>query len=140
MATLPQIFVDLNDITTADRTVGTVYGRRADGTLVSVKVDNNGVLYTTTSITAGSANSYFSDQVVTALSGTFQNFAFGFTSINITLFNDSNVEVIEFSFDGTNVHGRLKSGEGITQDFRSQSSIWLKTVSGNPSDYRLMVY
>jgi len=41
---LPQNFADLNDITTTQKTVVTLYGRKSDGTLIALQVDDNGVL------------------------------------------------------------------------------------------------
>lgn len=171
---LPPTFADLNDLTTATKSVVALYGRKADGTLIAIQCDDNGVLASSAILDAdveigavelkdadtdtrgkvksdgtdnavvvvqnGSTQSFFSDHTVVALNGTFTQQLFGFKSFNISLFNDSGAEVIEFSFNGTNIHGRLKVGEGLSMDYRAQTGIYLRTVSGNPADYRLSAY
>lgn len=86
----------------------------------------------------GSTNAFFADQTVLALTNTFQQLSFGFTTFNITFLNDSAI-TIEVSFNGTNVHHRFKPAEGMSWDYRAQPSIWLRTttVAGN---YRISAY
>lgn len=168
---LPYEFLDLNEMTTASRGVVALYGRRADGTLVAIQVDDNGLLASSASFTGGSisiadplipanvanivvapnlpnaiatrptgsTNAYFADQTILATTLVFQQLSFGFTSFSITLINDDSAKSIEFSFDGVNVHGRLKVSNGFTMDFRSHTSIWLRS-SVAAANYRLMVY
>lgn len=88
----------------------------------------------------GSANAYFCSESVTALTGTFQNFVFGFTSFSISLYNDDYAEQIQFSFDGISVHGQVNVGEAVAMDYRSQPGIYLRTVGGNAANYRLSSY
>ena len=87
----------------------------------------------------GSTNSYFADQVTLPLTGVFQQLSFGFTSFNITFLNDSS-QTIDISFDGVNTHQRFKPSEGLSMDYRSQPSIYIKTVSGLAANYRLSAY
>jgi len=87
-----------------------------------------------------STNKYFEDQSGTALTTSFAKQEFGFSSFSIFIANDqTSTGYIEYSFDGTNVHGRLKATEKKTMDFRRQREIWLRGESGGES-YRLEVY
>ena len=86
-----------------------------------------------------STNRYFQDQSGTALTGSFAAQSFGFPSFSILVVNDDAARYIEYSFDGTDVHGRLHAGESRTMDFRRQRRIWLRGESGGES-YRLEVY
>lgn len=86
----------------------------------------------------GSRNSFYTDNTVTALTTSFVQQAFGFMSKSITVINDS-VNTVDFSFDGVNVHGKLRNGEATTMDHRAQSSIWLRSnIAG--SAYRTWSY
>jgi len=58
---------------------------------------------------------------VDTLSGT------NFISQSIMFSNDGAAD-IQFSFDGTNLHGRVKGGEALQQDFRRAKRIYLKTT------------
>jgi hypothetical protein len=88
-----------------------------------------------------STNSYFQDQSGTALTTSFVKQEFGFKSFCITLANDANGAYIEYSFDGTVVHGRVKDTDSQPKvmTFRRQGSIWLRGESG-AEPYRLEVY
>jgi len=86
-----------------------------------------------------STNRYFEDHTTTALTGSFVDRSFGFSSFSILIVNDDAVGFIEYSFDGVNVHGRLHAGESRVMDFRRQRHIWLRGESGGES-YRLEVY
>jgi len=85
-----------------------------------------------------STNRYFQDQSGAALTGSFVSQSFGFSSFSISIVNDA-AGYIEYSFDGTEVHGRLHAGESRVMDFRRQRRIWLRGESGGES-YRLEVY
>ena len=53
-----------------------------------------------------------------------------FTSHSFELINDSASD-ITFSFDGTNDHGKVKTGEPARQqNFRREKTIWLKGTAG----------
>jgi hypothetical protein len=39
---------------------------------------------------------------------------------------------IQFSFDGTNVHGKVKAGEDVTFDFRRERQIWIRSSAASP--------
>lgn len=88
-----------------------------------------------------STNSYFQDQSGTALTTSFVKQEFGFASFCIVLANDATGTYIEYSFDGTAVHGRIKdTDDGLkSMLFRRQGSIWLRGESGGEA-YRLEVY
>lgn len=85
----------------------------------------------------GSANSYYQDQSGTALTGSFAQQLFGFSSFNISLANDSALTDINFSFDGVNTHGTIKPAEIFVMDYRRQTGIYLK---GAGAEYRVMAY
>jgi hypothetical protein len=86
-----------------------------------------------------STNRYFEDQAGTALTASFVSQSFGFASFSLLIINDDTTDYIEYSFDGTNVHGRLLAGESRVMDFRRQRQVWLRGQSGGES-YRLEVY
>ena len=86
-----------------------------------------------------SKNGYFKDQAGQALTASFVRFEIGFASFSITLFNDAVGKYIEYSFDGTTVHGRVKAGEVRTMDFCRHADVWLRGESGSEA-YRLEAY
>lgn len=170
MATLPPEFLDINDLTTSSRGVSVLYGRREDGSLVAVKVDDSGYLPITLAsiqieaielkdpvssnmanvepvagsknglgvVPYGSNNSFYSDQTVLALTGSFQQVGpFGFESMCIYIANDSMATDIQYSFDGTHVHGTIKPGKERLMEFRRQPTLYLL---GNTAAYRVEVY
>lgn len=86
----------------------------------------------------GSTNSFYVDNTITPLTTAFVLSPFGFTSKSITVINDS-INVVDFSFDGVNVHGKLRNGEATTMDHRAQTGIYLKSnIAG--SNYRAWSY
>jgi hypothetical protein len=86
----------------------------------------------------GSANSFYSDNTVVALTGIFVLQPFGFTSKSITVINEA-AAIMDFSFNGVNVHGKLKNFESTVMDYRAQPGIWLRSsVPG--SAYRVWSY
>ena len=159
---LPATFADTTEMTTASRGVAVLYGRRADGSLIALQVDANGVLassatfagtidvgavtvtsgniaVTNTVEPKGSTNSFYQDQGALALTTAFQEVDFLFTSLSISLWNDgTSSDLLTFSFDGTHTHGTLKAGEHIAMDFRAFPKIWLK--GSGAINYRLMAY
>lgn len=86
-----------------------------------------------------SKNGYFEDQTGHLLTTSFSKYEFGFSSFSITLINDATGKYIEYSFDGTNVHGRVRAGEARKMDFCRHTEAWLRGESGSES-YRLEVY
>jgi len=179
---LPKI-LQQKDLSTSTRGVSVLYGRKTDGTLIAVEVDNDGKLGSTAtfsgSITLGAAkiedgttttkakvksdgtdnalvvtqnvqptplgstNSFFSDNTLNAVSNVaWVTLPFGFSSFSITVINSDSTRHLEYSFNGgTNRHGYLKPGEGMTMDFRRQSSISLRVASGVGNiTYRLWSY
>ena len=68
---------------------------------------------------------------------TYTEVALGFTSRNIILdalreSGVANIGNVSFSFDGTNLHGVLRPGEGIDLHGKQRASIWVK---GAITDY-----
>lgn len=88
-----------------------------------------------------SKGQYFEDQAGTALTTAFVEQDFGFCAASIALFNDATGKYIEWSVDGTNVHGRLKDTDDQPRVilFKNVNSIYLRGESGGES-YRLEVY
>ena len=63
----------------------------------------------------------------------------GFISQGISMLNLDSTDTIEYSFDGTNLHGDLVPGTGSTGvvfDDRYESKIWFRT-SGVTADVRV---
>jgi hypothetical protein len=57
---------------------------------------------------------------------------FGFNSQGFSFLNYSDY-VLEYSFDGSTLHGNLDPGnasKGITFDFRVESKVWFRAISG----------
>jgi len=154
------------ELTTANKGIVVLYGRKTDGSLIAIQVDDNGVLASNvtgvtldvgtaigiddvdsvrinpateetlalikTAVTP-SANAFYIDNTVAALTTSFVQRSFGFTSISITVANDDTKDTLIYSFNGVNTHGRLRPGEGFSMDNRAHSSIWLKKVDGIPT-------
>lgn len=132
-------YPDVSELTTNDKAISVIYGRvSGTGAIVPIQIDAGGALSTSAGIPP-SANSFFSDQSVTALTGSYVSQSFGFTSLSINVANDDSVQTIQFSFDGSTLHGVVLPGEAISMDWRAHSSIWLKAV-GTPGNYRVWSY
>jgi len=86
-----------------------------------------------------SKHGWFSDNGVRTLTAVFGEFEFGFASFSITLCNDAESGLIEYSFDGQTVHGRVMPGEIRKMDFCRHGVVWLRGQSG-AEPYRLEVY
>jgi len=68
---------------------------------------------------------------VDAFPGTAQ-VSWTFGSVGLALLN-TGVDPIEYSFDGTNVHGRLEAsgpGQGIATDGRIAVRVWFRRAAG----------
>jgi hypothetical protein len=87
------------------------------------------------------SNAYFADQTAGTLTNTFStHLSFGFSSNTIILKNDDGAALtIDFSFNGTTTHGRLKAGEQLILTNCQQLGVYLKAASGTPN-YRITVY
>jgi len=79
---------------------------------------------------------FYSDQTVTALTTSYQQFAFGIEATQLIIQNDDGTNAIYFSWDGVHNHGQLLHGE--TRDLKSSNyeQIYLKAAVGTPA-YRL---
>lgn len=107
--------------------VTTANGIKVDGSTVTQPVH-----------VVGSSDSFYSDNTITALTGAFVLQPFGFTSQSITVINEA-AAIMDFSFDGVNIHGKLKNFESTVMDYRAQSGIYLRSsVPG--SAYRVWSY
>jgi len=69
------------------------------------------------------------------LTSGFQAFTSAFTPLEFEIYNDSTTNYIEYSFNGTDVHGRLLPGE-IKVEPLQKTSIYLRGQAGN-EPYRL---
>jgi hypothetical protein len=142
MARDPQYGIPLSadEITTQDPSA-VLYGVTSANKFIPIKISSDGTLASGAVSVTGSANSYYKDHTVTALTSSFVLQSFGFTSQSLLIANDEAIAggYIEYSFNGTNIHGKLLPGETRSMDFRSQIGIYLKGQSGGEK-YRLEVY
>lgn len=79
---------------------------------------------------------FYSDQVGTALTTSFQLFPFGIEATQLIIQNDDATNTIYFSWDGVHNHGQVMKGE--TRDLRSSNyeQVYLKAGAGTPA-YRI---
>lgn len=115
--------VEFKDATTNDRANIVVVGGLPNAVAVT---------------TNGSSDSFYIDNTVSVLTTSFAQELFGFTSKSITVINDSS-SVVDFSFDGINVHGKLKAFESAVMDQRAQASIYLRSTPAAGA-YRVWSY
>ena len=78
---------------------------------------------------AGKDKSKFVDSTPT-LTTAFQKITIGFNASDFVISNDHASQYIEYSFDGTTVHGKLLSGEVIPEYGVSYSNIWMRGEIG----------
>ena len=102
-----------------------------------VNVESSGSKMSMYVQTEYSANKYYKNQALTALTTAYQPFALGFTSKDTIVINDSDTNYIEVSFDGTNTHWKLLDGEGFDFAKNSITTIYLRGQAGGES-YRLI--
>lgn len=88
-----------------------------------------------------STKDYFSNQALIALTASFVPQYFGFHATAIELFNDETAgsDYVEWSFDGTNVGGRLLPGNSVILDFLGNGKAVISLRSNAAADYRLNV-
>ena len=84
-------------------------------------------------------NAYFLDGTAYTLTTSFVKKDFGFTSAGIFIKNESGAGAIFWSVDGTNVAGKLLTGESLTLQGVGYNSIYLEGAAGGEA-YRLMVW
>ncbi|MEM4711325.1 MAG: hypothetical protein QXL18_05245 [Candidatus Woesearchaeota archaeon] len=109
-----------------------IYGEN-NGNVLPVKVDSSGQIIVSGMGGGGGGGStdwFYISSDITSLTTEFHLFAFNFTARAIVIINDSDTNYIEFSFDGTNVHGKLKSHEVFMFDGISRDSIYLRGQAG----------
>lgn len=152
-AALTNISVQIEDMvsTTAqvkaaiDATAGTGAGNNA-GDLVSIVETTPGTVTapaTSGAMTGAAAPNYlgfYSDQMLTALTTSFQAFIFASVAKFLTLVNvdSAGTNTIVYSWDGVNNHGKLTPGASKMLDQTSAGMIFLKYENGAPA-YKLMV-
>ena len=90
-------------------------------------------------MTTRSSSAFFKDQVTLTLTTAFQVVDFGFNSIKVFIANDHATNYIEYSIDGTNVHGRLKGLEQRDMPDRLLSRIYLRGQVGGET-FRVEIY
>jgi hypothetical protein len=137
-------YPDVSVLTTNDKAISVIYGRAPDGDIIPIQIDNSGVVATSGGGGGGgstppSSNSFYIDQSAGALTGTYTHYVFGFTSVSISVTNDDPSQIVQFSFDGTHLHGTVLPEEAISMDWRGQPGIWIK-ATGTPGNYRLWSY
>lgn len=84
-----------------------------------------------------SNKAYFKDHSDVALTTSFQEFTWDFNSVNIFIASDSGT--IEYSLNGTDVHGRITVGKERDMQYRALSRIYLRGAAG-AEQYRLEAY
>lgn len=86
-----------------------------------------------------SRSRYYSDSSVSGSGWTLIQFSLNPTTLVSISADPSNSDDLYVSWDGSNIHYRLKAGEplNLTNDFVNQ--LWLKPKSGSQS-YRLLAY
>lgn len=88
-----------------------------------------------------STKDYFNNQAGTALTASFVAQPFGFHAESIIIYNDetSGSDYVEWSFNGTDVGGRLMPGQSIVLDHLGDGRAVISLRSNNAADYRLEV-
>lgn len=67
----------------------------------------------------------------------------GFWSAHVMVLNQSNTDAIEYSFNGTDVHGRLnpnEPNEGIDKPHLHADRVWLRVVAGGAGGQPVRVW
>lgn len=131
-------------ITAIQATSPSVYGNSA-GDLVSMVNTTPGLAtapFTSSAMSGAVAPNtlgYYTDQIGTPLTGTFQTLYFQFNAKWMLLTNDdtAGTNKIVFSWDGINNHGIIGPGQSVTIDTLNANVIYLKDQNGAPA-YRLM--
>ena len=80
-------------------------------------------------ITGSKDAKFISDLDLTLTTG-FQSRAFGFNATSIIISNDHATNYIEYSWNGTDVHGKLFKGETLFLSRISRSNIYLRGQAG----------
>lgn len=88
-----------------------------------------------------STKDYFSDQTIHALTASFVAQPFGFHAESIIMYNDETTgsDYVEWSFNGTDVGGRLMPGEVVILDHLGDGRAVISLRSNAAADYRLEV-
>lgn len=82
----------------------------------------------------------FQDQTV-PLTSSFVLMPFGFKADNWMLINDETLTSyeIEWSYDGVEVHGKIKPSEAVSYDTADVNGVYLRYANGAPA-YRLIAH
>lgn len=81
---------------------------------------------------------FYIDQDDLALTATFQQIDMRRVRDGHRILNDSQNNDLVISYDGTNVHMKLKPCEVISDDLKRRRYIWIRGTSGNP--YRIQAW
>lgn len=87
----------------------------------------------------GSKDSVFIDESDLTLTTDFQSHAFGFNAGSMIISNDDVSGYIEYSWNGSDVHGKLNAGETLILSRISQSDIHLRGQAGG-EEFRIWVW
>ena len=88
---------------------------------------------------AGSRESKFIDDTGLTLTTGFQAQLFGLNATSIIISNDDTAGYIEYSWNGSDVHGKLLAGETLILTRISQEDIHLRGQAGGES-YRVWAW
>jgi len=143
--------VDVNGVLSSSATIagsdiqiGAIEIKDADADIrAKVKADGageNAVVVVQNQPSAGSSNRFFEDQNGTVIGAVWTQLTFGFSCFSLMILNDDAAKVIEFSYDGTNVHGRVNVGEGFVFDFKAETGVYLRTIGAGPASYRVSAH
>jgi len=103
---------------------------------VGLVLDGTSVLDSTTAIGLGSLfddNDYYADNT-SSIDFASDQHDFGFVSHSIKLENEG-FERLEYSFDGTSVHGSLAAGDIEFLDFRYKEVMFIRSENGGQQYY-----
>ena len=111
-------------------TVGTLTGSVDINTMPDVKLDAS-----QNTVKVGGEpvyeSDYYEDQDGTALDGTWQTHTFGFRAMNISIFNDSETDVLLVRFE-TGMEHKLYAGESYTWTKKGYESVDIKGTTDEP--------
>jgi len=88
-----------------------------------------------------STKDYYLDQTITALTGSFVAFPFGFHARTVIISNDmvSGTDLVQWSFGGQEIGGILEPGESITLDKLGNGTAVISLKCTGTPDYHMNV-
>lgn len=92
----------------------------------------------TSSVTSASYYSYLSGNTGAAfVIQSFVDGATAFTASNVLIANDGPVGVLEYSWNGVNVHGVLQAGQSLTLNKISRASVYVRHQGATVCAFRV---